>query len=490
MEAIAEKLRARPDFRFLELERRVKEDDLGFSSMVDALSHSTTIRYIYICGKFLDSLCQDQRRVLFAAIQDLSSLRALYLANTKLTAGTVKDLANLLLSCKAPIQELSFQHLHIADGVTLDPVVTAAAKLCSLEKIELGVLFMYNNVPACTKESLIQLCRSTSLETLTLIDLNLDQEHIVCMSQEIGRNDTLEKLHIWGENAGSSLYDLATMMERVTNLHTLCLYFANIDREGMKFLLKSLGRSTAIRNLSIEHMGYSIQQESILALSRTLEDNQQLESLSLASKCLEGEGCKTLCQSLACHKGIKELNLDNLMDKEDDGSLSGNSETVDTGDIKAICNLMRANQVIERLDVSGIPLGEAGVISLVTALQENSTVRELTIASFRKEHEMNNTRPGRDRNRALVAIETMLEQNRTLGNLVIEGDENWLDREERTRVLLSLNESNLRTLMMGINSTRDAFVNTLSTRVYDISSVFYLLKMNPTVMNPSAPPAP
>ena len=103
---------------------------------------------------------------------------------------------------------------------------------------------------------------------------------------------------------------------------------------------------------------------------------------------------------------------------------------------------------------------------------------------------MNNTRPGRDRNRALVAIETMLEQNRTLGNLVIEGDENWLDREERTRVLLSLNESNLRTLMMGINSTRDAFVNTLSTRVYDISSVFYLLKMNPTVMNPSAPPAP
>ena len=474
MESIAEKLRQRPDFGFLELERRVQKDDEGFLSMVKALHQSKTIRYIYVCGKFFESLSQDQRRLLFEAIQNLESLRALYLANANLTMGAVHDLANLLNSCKAAIQELSFQHLQIPPDVSLDPLINAAAKLPFLEKIELGILFMHHEGAACLKESLAKLCESTSLQALTLIDLRLDQEHIATMAKKLATNVTLKELHLWGEYAGSALQDLANMVEVNRSLHTLCLYFATIENCGMEALAKSLGQNTGIRSLSIEHEGDSIQQEGILAISRMLEENQQLETLSLASKSLEGEGWVRLCHALSHHLSLKELSLDNVVDTEDHSS-SQNDSIVGFNGIDALTNLLQTNTVLERMDLSGLSLGQSEVVSLASALRHNSTLRELTLGSFRDKDATTND----NKDRAAVALEELLEHNKVLGKLSID-DEEISDQEGKTQFLLALNHFKLRTLMVDMNSTREAFVRTLGDRAFDINSLYYLLAMNPS----------
>lgn len=480
MESIAEKLRKRPDFRFLELDRRVQNDDTGFLSMVEALHQSKTIRYIYVCGKFFDSLSEEQRRLLFTAIQNLESLRALYVANANLTMEAVHDLANLLTSCKADIQELSFQHLQIPDNnVTLDPLINASAKLGSLEKIEIGILLMLHEGAACGKESLERLCESSSLESLTLIDLRLDQEHLSSMAQKLSTNSSLKELHLWGEYAGSALKDIAFMVEINRTMHTLCLYFATMDEYGLITLAKSLGqRSVSIRSLSIEHAGNSIQQPGILAISEMLEELQQLESFSLASKALEGEGCVRLCQAISNHSSLKELSLDNARDKEDDSDSETQNADIGLRETEAFAEMLQANTVLERMDLSGISLGQSGVVSLASALHHNSSLRELTLGPFRERvsgSDIDNV----SKDKGYVALVELLEHNKGLGKLFVEG-EDVSEQDDRTKFLLSLNYFGLRTLMVDMNSTRESFVSTLGDRTFDINSLYYLLVMNPS----------
>ena len=482
MESIAEKLRKRPDFRFLELERRVQKDDKGFLSMVEALHESKTIRYIYVCGKFFDSLSEEQRRLLFAAIKNLDSLRALYVANAILTMKAVHDLANLLNSCKADIQEISFQHLQIPENnVTLDPIINAAATLGSLEKIEIGILFMHHEGAACMKESLERLCGSSSLQSLTLIDLRLDQQHLSSMAQKLSTNSTLKELHLWGEYAGSALKDIASMVEINKSIHTLCLYFATMDECGMIALAKSLGRSsTSLRSLSIEHSGNSIQQPGIFAISEMLEENQQLESFSLTSKALDGEGCVRLCRALSNHSSLKELSLDNARDTEDDSDSESQNADVGPRGVEAIAEMLQANTMLERMDLSGISLGQPGVVSLALALHRNSSLRELTLGSVHGKVAGANG-DNNSNSEGYLALVELLEHNKELGKLSVD-DEDIADQDARTKFLLSLNHFRLRTLMVDMNSTRESFVSTLGERTYDINSLYYLLVMNPAFM--------
>ena len=452
--------------------------------MVDALHQSKTIRFIYLCGKFFDSLSKEQRRLLFAAIQNLESLQAIYVANAKLSMEAVLDLADLVGSCKADIQELSFQHLEIPDtSVILDPLIYAAAQLRSLEKIELGILFIHHEGAVCTKESLERLCESPSLQALTLIDLRLDQDHLTRMAQRLTRNTTLQELHLWGEYVGSALYDIAKMVEGNRSIHTLSLYFASMEEKGVIALANSLGGSHAsVKSLSIEHADDSIQRAGILAISHMLAKHQHLETFSLTSNALRGEGCEQLCQALSNHSSLKELTLDNACDV-DGGSYpeDQNNVFVRSPEIEALAGILEANTVLERLDLSGMALGQSGVIALASALHHNSSLRELTLAASAGQETADFDSNSKDE--GFIALIHLLEHNKVLGRIVVDS-EDMSDFDSRTKFLLSLNYFKIRTMMVDINSTKESFLAILGERRYDISSLYYLLSMNPSFIQP------
>lgn len=494
MESISKKLQANPGIKFLELEDEVGEDTDGFEKLVCALTGNKSVRYIYLCGEFFDSLNGEQRIDLFSAIASLASLQSLHLANATLSNDSAKDLGIMLLACRSDLQEVCFQHLHIPRNVTLDTLVYSIAKLPALEKVEIGILFMHHNEAAFSPESLVQLCRSGTVQSLTLVDTRLTESHFVAMSQELERNESMKELQAWGEHiSAKSGVSVADMIKVNSSIHTLCLYFATIENSCIEALAESMCYNTTLTSLSIENEDNSITEEGFVSLSQMLKKNTHIESLTLISKGLGDASCTLVCSALSNHPSLKHLCLDNGLGDEDEEQdelsnelnflLNGktSNQPVGKAGILAIAEMLKTNTSIERLDISNLPIDSIGVVDLATSLCCNSTVHEVNLGPISQKKNIQNGSAAKENEVAQKAILHMLLQNKTLGNIIITDEEQAETiLESKTQLLLRLNQSRLRQLMVDVNRTREGFVRKLASHSHDLDCLYSVLVMNPS----------
>jgi hypothetical protein len=490
MESIAEKLRLKSDFRFLELETRVRRGSKGFESMVNALAENKTVRYIYLCGEFFDSLDGEQRKLLFGAVGKLESLRSVYVANAKLSNYSVLDLADMFLaqSEKGSLEEVSFQHLHIPNGVALDPMVKALARLPSVSKVEIGVLFMNHNQAAFNAESLSELFRSKSLCSLTLIDLRLDESHYLAMSKDLQTNQSLKELQLWGESLSRChCLALASMLEINTGLRSLSIFFGSIDNIGLEAVATAIGQRSTIQSLSIENEDYSVSKAGVFSLIRMLERNKKLESFSLATKALDDSGCMGLCRAIERHPSLKQLSLDNVVEIEDgwdDVGTNGRKDSIIGGSgLAALSAMLKVNKTIERLDLTGLSVDHVGARNLSSALIENTTLRELSLGFMK--YEKAEAEADREAKRQIFwsSLEHLLEHNHTIERVTAEDCDYFGDRREKIDLLASLNRQKLRVFfMVDVDKTRSQFIDTLGAHSHNLDVLFYLLAMNPALI--------
>ncbi|CAB9516739.1 NACHT, LRR and PYD domains-containing protein [Seminavis robusta] len=482
MDHIAQQLQYQPGFRFLELERSVEDDEEGFISMVSALVGSKSVRHMYLCGEFFDSLDDEQRQIFLEATGTIESLQCLYMANAKLSMDSVEDLAVAFaadMMTSSTIQEVSLQHLNIPDTVVLDDLVRAIAKFPVVERVEIGVLFIHHDQAAFSPDALADLCQSKSLKALTLIDLRFDQDHFKAMEQALSNNHALAELSLWGEILDfASCTAMAKMLRRNRSLESLCIYFGNMNDDGIQAICQSIGQSNNLKSFSIENEDDSITQTGVSAMAEMLEDNKQLETLSLATKALDSEGFIRLGRVLKTHPTLRELSLDNST------SSSEHPASVQKPAIASLSNMLEVNTSIRRLDLSGISMDDTTVALLASSLKTNSKLQELSLGSIKlqSDEEDEETTTESKLGRVFGVLEDLVEHNTVLEKISTEQDTLTLNFGGKINFLLSLNQRGLRTAMVDVNTHRKWFANKLAESVYCVSTLFYLLSMNPSLM--------
>ena len=137
----------------------------------------------------------------------------------------------------------------------------------------------------------------------------------------------------------------------------------------------------------------ALKPEVVAKLSKALEINQSLQSLSLRDAHIGDEGCKLLCASLEKNRTLQSLNLHN--------------NNIGPEGFKAISNLLITNSTLRSLNITGnCELHDAGLKYLSDAIAKNTSLQTLIIS-----------RCGVKEEAAMQLARVLVENNRTLREL-------------------------------------------------------------------------
>jgi hypothetical protein len=274
------------------------------SELVASLQGNSAIEKVHFAGEFLGGLSQQDQLTLLGQVGQLKSLKEIHFGNASIQASilskvveTAKDLKVFSLGCveleggRDDFTDLEFSIRHhqaltqliwkdfaiIDPDVKVDGILQALSVVRTLEAVKLVVsegsismsLAGLSLASLCKSLSLRQMhfshfqlgkmafmliswaIKSTQLNSLALIDCDVDDEACVKIATAVGLNKSLEQLDLSNNNIGDAgCESLADGLTANTGLKSLCLS----------------------NNKSIGARGYG-------ALSLMLEENHSLERL-------------------------------------------------------------------------------------------------------------------------------------------------------------------------------------------------------------------
>ena len=144
----------------------------------------------------------------------------------------------------------------------------------------------------------------------------------------------------------------------------------SIGDQGFKFLTRGLCKSlntpsTVITQIDMDLRSNDIHEEGAHHIVEILTNTNVLHKLNLKGNHVGNEGLKSLCEVMLSNTSLTELNLANcsIVVSEDNGPV--------------LTEMLRRNNTLKVLDLSGNSVTESGCHYIATGLKDNASLREL-----------------------------------------------------------------------------------------------------------------
>ena len=172
-------------------------------------------------------------------------------------SGSKRDFGNF---CRALRNHPSLKELHLVDchlmdqTIPIDELLSALAVIPTLETVEIYALDLdrETTIALISPSSLGDLCRSRSITTLDLQDLDLKDDHIQQVTAALETNQTLKTLTMWDCNVSDTSGQLlADMLQTNTCLEKVDLSFNDLRDASFQAMSQALRVNTTLRSLSL-----------------------------------------------------------------------------------------------------------------------------------------------------------------------------------------------------------------------------------------------
>jgi hypothetical protein len=205
----------------------------------------------------------------------------------------------------------SLKEVHMVDcclvdqSILIDPLLRALAVISTLETVEIYAMDLErdSSVNLMSPSALGALCRSHSITTLSLDDLDLSENHVRELANALKSNDAMTSLTLWDCNlSDKSGVMLAEMLQVNTHLEKMDVSFNELSNGAYTAIADALRVNETLWSLSL-HGNCS-------QLRRKQPGNSR--RVSIPQRCTtKSHGYAALVQTLKCHNQVlEELVLD------------------------------------------------------------------------------------------------------------------------------------------------------------------------------------
>ena len=164
-----------------------------------------------------------------------------------------------------------------------------------------------------------------------------DCDHLVmCLSECLKEEDTLQELNLW---------------------------FEGITSEGARLIAEAIKVNKTLKKLNIR--GNSISDDGATAISDGLKSNNSLQELNMSSNHITSEGAKKIAEAIKVNTTLKILNI--------------NGNTISDDGVAAISDGLKSNNSLQELDMSLNKITSEGAKKIAEAIKVNTTLKILKI---------------------------------------------------------------------------------------------------------------
>lgn len=491
-----------------------------FQELLEALCSNETVRSVNISLRFLLGMSEEEKIRLYRGLGSLPMLKNLEMSSSGLTGLGLKVVTEAL-HCAQNLVSLAINSIHFRDTVyyrsfgtinsgngdflefcnalrglgklesvslvdvedcfDLNALANSLSTLSALKHLSIKAFaFSFLSEPRLSRNSLLALARSPTLQTLSLKRLQLarflpevlfslqnnrtlkslslegyqmDRDCGFALAQLLQINQTLQDVHV-GYNTLPDDCGVAIANALTNNRAIQVFDFSanNLERKS-SFAFRDLLMSNTSSLVYLNLASNRLQDDGCIVLALALRSNEILKSLVLSQTQMTDVSCVTLSTALEMNSCLERLDL------------SGNS-IFDHGGV-ALGQTLKINTSLKSLNLAANHLGDIGVITIAMSLQtSNSTLEELNLAS--------NHNAGVP---SFEALETMIEHNIVLDAL-------WTPTVIPTKStipsFLKLNQLGRRRLLQEMENAK-LWIDVITKCVDDIHGLHYLVRANPAL---------
>lgn len=368
--------------------------------LLRALCHNSTVRHVTISNNFLGKFNTDEIRILLEVVGGMPKLETLAIYFFPEMPMQAKTVANFLHRTKN-LRELHLFDLELTgDDYDLEPLGEAVEALRSLRTISLNQLGleegegemispdhlvnslsrlpMLEEVVITTRrilkwddDSLGSLCKSATLKSLKLMNMNLSSSQVSSISQSLQESSSITHLHL--SNCGiqpEGWRALASILPENSTLQHLDLsQCEELDDDSCTAIASCMEGNSGVKVLQLHHdeKTTKVTSNGIVALFRMLEKNTVLECLEVSYNGSDSSGFKAVAEALSRNASLKKLYLEN------------HGKGVDTAGVVAIGKALESeNTALEQIAIIYDGADDEGIIALAQAMKTSSTLKHFT----------------------------------------------------------------------------------------------------------------
>ena len=246
------------------------------------------------------------------------------------------------------------------------------------------------------------LSKNQHLRHLDLQAAQIGDEGAKALAWALQRNKSLLQLNLLSNHIGDvgavafgrALETNRVLQRLVLSKGALFGWRAQIGNVGAIALARGLENNQSLQELGL--MCNQIGDEGIQALAKALETNSGLQKLNLRNNKVRYEGARTLACALSNNRSLLELDLSAWMANSNQigpkggrefGQMLQSNETLQVINLQGNSNLemaalakaLETNRSLQKINLAGTTMDDEGALLLATGLQNNHTLRELTL---------------------------------------------------------------------------------------------------------------
>jgi Ran GTPase-activating protein (RanGAP) involved in mRNA processing and transport len=341
-------------------------EDKAVSAVSSGLKNNTTLRELKLefwCGGMTAS-------PILTSLLDHPLLRRLCLHGH---VGNLTGLETVLLSDNSKITELVI--LNSLDGpaiVGLTHVLQALARHTTLTKLKLHNVVLRSDK---MRQLGMILCNTQSLQTVVLINITLGSAELAELAPALYRNTSIKELDISRNNLNDmeSAELLRSILWRNKTMTALDISFNRFGQTTGAFecIADGLGSNLSLQKINLSFC--RLRDDGVSILAQTLGSrNTTLQKLALEYNSITSTGVGALLEMM-------EQNSHHITDLELDDNLIGNEGT------SLLAGSLGNNALpnLTRLSLARCGIGDDGFIALVSALEQNTSLRHLNLRLYK-----------------------------------------------------------------------------------------------------------
>ena len=294
------------------------------------------------------------------SLQNISSLTKLYINDNNITPEAADDIGTAI-SCNSNLQEFDVSGNNLKTSVVR--IVKALKDICTLRRLCLS-----NSNITCTVADDVAAVIScnTQMEEFDVSKNNI--QAMGAIAKSLQHICTLKKLCMSNNNiTDEAADDIAAAISCNIHLQELNLGSNNLKASGIIKIAKSLQNISSLTKLYINHNNVNITNEAANDIATAISCNIKLQELNFGSNNLHTSGTIKIAKTLQKIPSLTKLYINN------------SNITHEAAD--DIATVISCNAKLQEFNLSGNNLQKAGVIKVVKALRDISTLRKLYLSN-------------------------------------------------------------------------------------------------------------
>ncbi len=266
------------------------------------------------------------------------------------------------------LQELNMNNNWVAD----EGVACIADSLCgnrTLRTLKMRMCKISDKGAKSIAEALSDL--NFALQELDLADNELNEDGVGLIFGALMTNSTIKAIDISLNTAGNEgAKRIAEVLSVNTSIQRLDMKTAVVADQGLNAIFSSLAKNTSLQDIDLGDN--EITESNFSSIGSSLITNTSLRSVSLARMYITCRTAKGIFTALRNNHTVTQLNLASQQKSD----IRGRDASALEAAMELSCMLL-SNRVLLDLDLSGLGLGDDGIVFLASSLRKNGTLSRL-----------------------------------------------------------------------------------------------------------------